>query len=92
MNEEREPKTPSSLASKTWNAARPKVKKNHWNYLPVKLRSQLAELSPVIKPVAFGSKVYRLGSYTGTVDELKEFAAMKGLKSLRCGVVKYKVA
>lgn len=92
MNEEREPKTPSSLASKTWNAARPKAQKNHWNYLPAKLRNQLAELSPVIKPVAFGSKIHRLGAYTGTIEELREFAAIKGLTVLQCGVVKYKVA
>lgn len=90
MNQE--PTTPKSLRSKTWSAAQPKVKKNHWNYLPTKLRSQLAEISPVIKPKTFGSKIYKLGPYEGTLEELKQFAAFKGLTTLKCGVVKYKVA
>lgn len=89
MNEET---TPKALKSKTWSAAPTKSKKNHWNYLPAKLRGQLSEISPVIKPKTFGSKIYKLGPYEGSLDELKEFAAFKGLTTLKNGAIVYKTA
>lgn len=93
MNTEpREPTTPKSLKSKSWNAAQPKFKKKSWEFQKAKSRGQLPELSSVIKPVTFGSKVYRLGPYEGTLKELKEFAAFKGMTVLRNGIITYKVA
>lgn len=93
MNTEpREPTTPAALKSKSWNAAQPKFKKKSWEFQKAKTRGQLPELSSVIKPVAFGSKVYRLGPYEGTLAELKEFAAFKGMTVLRNGIITYKVA
>lgn len=87
-----EPRTHKSLQSKTWSAAPTKPKKNTWNFLSPKMRGQLPEISSVIKPVAFGSKIYRLGPYSGTLAELKEFAAMKGLTTLKNGAIVYKTA
>lgn len=88
--EPKEPRTESSMACKIWSCANSKVNRKSWNFIPKKERGKVADLSPVIKPVSFGSKIYRLGSYTGTLDELKEFAAMKGLSTLRNGIVTYK--
>ena len=90
--EPREPTTPASLKSKTWNAAQPKFKKKSWEFQKAKSRGQLPELSSVIKPITFGSKVYRFGPYEGTLAELKEFAALKGIPSLRNGIITYKTA
>jgi len=87
-----EPRTTKSLQSKTWSAAPTKAKKNHWNYLPAKLRGQLPEISSTIKPKTFGSKIYKLGPYEGSLEELKEFAAFKGLTTLTNGAIRYKVA
>ncbi len=93
MNTEpREPTTPAALKSKTWNAARPKFKKKSWEFQKAKTRGQLPELSAVIKPVTFGSKIYKMGQYQGTLAELKEFAAFKGMTVLRNGIITYKVA
>lgn len=90
--EPKEPRTEASMTCKIWSCANSKVKKNTWNFQPKKLRGQLPKLSPTIKPVAFGSKIYRFGPYEGTLDELKEFAAMKGLATLKNGAITYKVA
>lgn len=91
MNEQ-EPRSPKGLTSIIWSCANAKTKKNIWNFRPKKVRGEVVDLSPVIKPVTFGSKIYRLGHYEGTLDELKEFAKMKGLSTLRNGIVTYKVA
>lgn len=91
MND-KEPTTPKGLTSTIWSCANAKTKKNVWNFQPRTRRGKVAELSPVIKPVAFGSKIYKMGAYTGTLDELKEFAAMKGLARLCNGAISYKTA
>jgi len=80
------------MRAKIWSCANSKVEKTNWSFAPKKERGSLPELSPKIKQVAFGSKVYRLGPYSGTLDELKEFAAMKGMTCLQNGAVIYKVA
>lgn len=92
MKEQVEPLSPKSMTSKIWSCANSKAKKNNWHFAPKKLRGNLPELSPKIKPTTFGSKIYRLGPYEGTLEELKEFAAMKGMTRLTNGAVSYKVA
>ena len=87
-----EPKTEKSFVCKIWSCANSKVNRKSWNFVSKKERGKVADLSPVIKPVSFGSKIYRLGPYTGSLDELKEFAAMKGLSILKNGIVTYKTA
>lgn len=87
-----EPRTHKSLQSKSWNAAQPKFKKKSWEFQKAKTRGQLPELSSVIKPITFGSKIYKMGQYQGTLAELKEFAAFKGLTALRNGAIVYKTA
>jgi hypothetical protein len=89
MNNEHSPK---STICKIWSCANSKAKKNNWHFAAKKQRGNLPELSPKIKPVAFGSKVYKMGPYQGTLEELKEFAAMKGMTRLTNGAVSYKVA
>ena len=83
--------TPKSLLSKTWAAAPTKPKKNSWNFLSPKMRGQLPEISSTIKPKTFGSKIYKMGPYEGTLAELKEFAAIKNLPVLRNGAISYKI-
>jgi hypothetical protein len=100
--EPREPKTPAALISKAWNSAHSKVKKNNWHFVGKRSRVSLPEIAPVIKMVVSNgakgriqtgeTKLYRLGEYTGTLDEIKEFAAFKGISHLTMGCLKIKVA
>lgn len=90
-HEPKEPRTESSMTCKIWSCANSKVKKNNWNFQTKKQRGELPDLPSTIKPVAFGSKIYKMGPYEGTLEELKEFAAFKGKTALRNGAVVYKV-
>lgn len=90
MNEQPEPRSPKGTSSSIWAAPRFKPEKKNWSFQPRKLRGQIAELSPKIKRLGFKSAKYKMGDYVGTLEELKEFAAFKGLNYLRVGIVKYK--
>jgi hypothetical protein len=52
----------------------------------------VSEIAPKIKSVGIGSKIFKLGPYQGTIEELKEFARIKGMDSLSVGAIKIKVA
>ena len=91
MNEQPEIRSPKPMTCKIWSCANSKVKKNTWNFRTKKERGELPDLPSTIKPVAFGSKIYKMGPYEGTLDELREFAAFKGKTALRNGAVVYKV-
>lgn len=80
------------MKPKIWSCVNQRVSRSNWSLKPKSERGLVADLSPVIKPVAFGSKVYRLGSYQGTLHELKEFAKMKNISRLTNGAISYKVA
>lgn len=91
MNEQTEPRSefkPNSI----WNAARAKVSKKHWSFKTAKARNKLPELPEKIKQIGFRTGVFKFGPYVGSLADIKEFAASKGLTSLQCGAVKYKVA
>lgn len=91
MNEQTEPRSefkPNSI----WNSARAKVSKKHWSFKTVKTRGKLPELPQKIKQIGFRTGVFKFGPYVGSLADIKEFAASKGLTSLQCGAVKYKVA
>lgn len=90
MNEQPEPRSPKGIASSIWAAPRIKPKKNNWHFQPRKSRGAIAELSPKIKRLGFKSDKYKMGQYIGTLEELKDFAAFKGLDYLQFGAVKYK--
>ena len=99
MNKEPfEPRTPKTLICKVWNSAHSKPKKNNWHLLGKRQRSELPELPNKIKPVTNGkikageTKIYRYGPYTGTLEEIKEFAAFKGENFLTMGAVRIKLA
>lgn len=78
-------------SSPIFNSPLKKEKKRLWNFRSVRERGQLAELPTKIKPVTFGSKVYQFGIYQGTLDDIKEFAKMKGCSLLTNGAIKYKI-
>ena len=80
------------MQPKIWSCVNAKTAKNKWNFHPKKTRGQVAELSSTIKPETFGSKVYKMGPYRGTLNELKEFAKMKNFSHLTNGAIRYKVA
>lgn len=91
MKQEIEPRSdikPSSV----WSAARAKVSKKHWSFKNARNRGNLPELPPKIKQIGFRTGVFQFGPYKGTLEEIKEFARMKGLESLKCGAVNYKTA
>lgn len=80
------------MTCKIWSCDNTKAKKNNWHFAPKKLRGQVSEIQPKIKSLSVGSKVYKLGPYEGTLEELKEFARIKGMVSLKMGAVNIKVA
>lgn len=91
MKEQPEPRSefkPNSI----WNAARAKVSKKHWSFNKKRDRGNLPELPEKIKQIGFNTGIFKFGPYRGTLEEIKEFAKMKGLKSLKCGAINYKVA
>lgn len=90
MNEQPEPRSPFKENS-IWNAARAKVSKKHWSFVNARNRGKLPELPEKIKQIGFRTGVFKFG-YVGSLADIKEFAASKGLTSLQCGAVKYKVA
>lgn len=91
MNEQTEPRSefkPNSI----WNAARAKVSKKHWSFVNARNRGKLPELPEKIKKVGFNTGIFQFGPYRGTIEEIKEFAKMKGIDCLINGAIKYKVA
>ncbi len=90
MKETPEPRSPKGVSSSIWAAPRIKPKKNNWHFQPRKSRGGIPELSPKIKRLSFTSDKYKMGQYIGTLDELKDFAAFKGLEFLTVGAVKYR--
>lgn len=91
MNEQTEPRSPFKTNS-LWRAARAKVSKKHWSFKNAKTRGELPELPAKIKQIGFRTGIFQFGPYKGTLADIKEFAASKGLTSLQCGAIKYKVA
>lgn len=91
MKQETEPRSPFKENS-IWNAARAKVSKRHWSFHNAKTRGKIADLPTTIKPIAFKSPIFKWGQYRGTLEEIKEFAKMKGVSMLTNGAIKYKVA
>ena len=91
MNEQSEPRSPFKENS-IWNAARAKVSKKHWSFVNARNRGKLPELPQKIKQIGFRTGVFKFGPYVGSLADIKEFAASKGLTSLQCGAIKYKVA
>lgn len=89
MNEH-EPRSPKGIASSIWAAPRIKPKKNNWHFQPRKSRGAIAELSPKIKRLGFKSAEYKMGNFVGTLEDLKDYAAFRGLDYLQFGAVKYK--
>lgn len=90
MNDKPEPRS-ATKSSNVWHSPFKREKKRLWNFRSVRERGQLAELPTKIKPVTFGSKVYQFGIYQGTLDDIKEFAKMKGRSLLTNGAIKYKI-
>lgn len=90
MKEQPEPRSPKGIASSIWAAPRIKPKKNNWHFQPRKSRGVIAELSPKIKRLGFKSAEYKMGNFVGTLEDLKDYAAFRGLDYLQFGAVKYK--
>lgn len=91
MNEQPEPRS-SFKENSIWNAARAKVSKRHWSFHNARNRGKLPELPEKIKQIGFNSGIFKWGPYKGPLEDLKEFARFKGVSTLVCGAVKYKVA
>jgi hypothetical protein len=80
------------MTCKIWQCQNERVKQNKWNFQPRKSRGQVSEIAPSIKSLGVGSKIFKLGRYEGTLEELKEFAALKGIATLRMGAVNIRTA
>lgn len=80
------------MTCKIWSCQNEKVKQNKWNFQPRKNRGAVSEIAPSIKSLGVGSKIFKLGPYTGTLEELKEFAHLKGMATLRMGAVNIRTA
>jgi mannose/fructose/N-acetylgalactosamine-specific phosphotransferase system component IID len=87
MNEQN---TPKSMRQSIWKSARTKNNRRLWNYVRKSERGKLPELSPVLKKLSFRGDKYKMGPYEGTLEELREFAAFKGMPFLQVGAIKYK--
>lgn len=91
MKDQYEPRS-DVKANSIWDSARIKEKKKMWNFHSARTRGKVAELPNKIKPKAFRSPIYIFGPYEGTLEEIKQFARMKGLTHLQNGAIKYRVA
>lgn len=91
MKQEIEPRSPFKTNS-IWTSPRIKHKKKLWNHLNRRERGQLAELPTNIKQIGFNTGIFQWGPYKGPLEDLKEFARFKGVSTLTCGAIKYKVA
>ncbi len=91
MKEQIEPRS-ATKSSNVWHSPFRKEKKKLWNFKPARERGQLAELPTKIKPISFGSKIYVWGQYRGTLEDIKDFARIKGFPMLQNGAIKYKIA
>lgn len=80
------------MQCKIWSSNSLRAKRNGWDFKPRKMRGQVSEIAPKIKSLGVGSKIFKLGPYEGTLEELKEFAALKGMVSLKMGSVNIRVA
>jgi hypothetical protein len=87
-----ETSSPKSMTCKIWSCESVKSKGNKWDFQPKNQRGLVSEIAPKIKSVGVGSKIFKLGPYQGTIEELKEFARIKGMDSLSMGAIKIKVA
>lgn len=90
MKEQREPRSPIKQNS-IWDSARIKAKKKMWNFVSARERGKIPELPTKLKAVGFRTGIFQLGEYRGTLEDLKEFALMKGVLCLTHGAIKYKV-
>ncbi len=91
MNDKPEPRS-NIKSSNVWNSPFRKTKKTLWNFRGARDRGQLPELPTKIKQIGFNSKIYQWGQYCGPLEDLKGFAKIKGISTLTCGAVKYRVA
>lgn len=91
MNTQIEPRSPFK-ANSIWNSARAKTSKQNWSFKNARNRGKLPELPAKIKQIGFRTGIYQWGQYRGSLEDLKEFARFKGVKELKCGAIKYKVA
>jgi hypothetical protein len=80
------------MTCKIWSCENTKVKKNNWHFAPKKQRGTVSEIAPKIKSLGVGSKVYKLGPYEGSLEDLKEFARIKNIPSLKMGAVNIRVS
>lgn len=87
-----ETKTPKGLSSKAFQTARVQSRKKLWNFLSAKNRGAIAELPDFIKPLKVGGDKYSFGQYVGSLEDIKEFAALKGKTALKMGAVKIQLA
>lgn len=91
MKQEIEPRSPFKTNS-IWNSARSKASKKHWSFRNSKARGELPELPEKIKQIGFNTGIFKFGPYRGTLEEIKEFAKIKGINCLTNGAIKYKVS
>ncbi len=90
MNDKPEPRS-EFKSSRAFNSPFKREKKKAWNFRAARDRGQLAELPTKIKPISFGSKIYVWGQYRGTLEDIKDFARIKGISLLTNGAIKYKI-
>ena len=89
MKQQIEPRSDIKSPS-IWQSSPTKAKKKLWNFRPRKERGEIAALSPKLKKLEFKGDKYRFGPYVGTLADIREFAATKGLEFVTVGAVKYK--
>lgn len=91
MNDKPEPRS-ATKSSNVWHSPFKREKKRLWNFLPKAQRGQIAELPTKIKQIGFNSKIFKFGPYQGSLEDIKEFARMKGMDFVSNGAIKYKIA
>lgn len=89
MNSTFEPRS-SIKQSTVWRSPFRRQKSVKWNFLPKRQRGSLAEMPDKIKCLKVGGDKYKFGQYTGTLKEIKEFARIKGINSLKMGGITIK--
>lgn len=88
MKEQFEPRSEIKVNS-VWDSSLVKTRKKLWNYLRKKDRGTLPNEEGKIVRTKGG--LYKFGPYTDTLENLKEFAKIRGLNSLKMGCVNVKV-
>lgn len=89
MNTSFEPRSPTKQSA-VWQSPFRRQKSINWNFLPKRQRGQLAEMPDKIKCVKVDGDKYKFSQYTGTLKEIKEFARIKGINSLKMGGITIK--